>query len=129
MLIDAHAHLDGYDDLGPAALDAALEEIAQHRIFTISNSMDLTSYGRNLEIARAIPQDCLLTETDNPGGPESYLGQPGTPALLIEIVRSLAEVRKMPAGDLVLAIRSNLANLFQGDGRLAGFLNRIMSEK
>ena len=25
MLVDAHAHLDGYDELGPAALDAALE--------------------------------------------------------------------------------------------------------
>ena len=46
MLIDAHAHLDRYGD----ALEAALEEIAQHRIFTISNSLDLPSYKRNLEI-------------------------------------------------------------------------------
>ena len=260
MLIDAHAHLDGYAALGPAALDQALEEIARHGIFTISNSMDLPSYEKNLaiaarspwvlpafgihpwnahkylgrqeelaeplarspvygeigldhffvrkrsrypaqrevfesflaaareqgkivivhakgaerevlevidayalprvvihwysgpldvlrkmiergfcftvggevghsgkirEIARDIPQDRLLTETDNPGGPESYLGRPGTPALLIDIVRSLAEVRKIPVGDLVLAICSNLANLFQGDVRLAEFLNRI----
>ena len=260
MLIDAHAHLDGYAGLGPAALDAALEEIARHGIFTISNSMDVPSYEKNLgiaarspwvlpafgihpwnahkylgrqeelaepmarspvygeigldhffvkersrysaqkavfelflasardqgkivivhtkgaerevldildvyalprvvihwysgpldvlrkmiergfyftvggevghsgkirEIARDIPQDRLLTETDNPGGPESYLGRPGTPALLIDIVRSLAEVRKIPVGDLVLAICSNLANLFQGDVRLAEFLNRI----
>ena len=258
MFIDAHAHLDAYDGLGPTALYEALEEIARHRIFTISNSMDLPSYNRNLtiaarspwvlpafgihpwnahhyldrrdalaepmtrslifgeigldhffvkersrypaqkevfelflaaardqdkifiihtkgaerdaleildgyalprviihwysgpldvfrdmiergfyftvggevgqsekirEIARMIPSDRLLTETDNPGGPESYLGRPGTPALLLDIVRSLADVRKAPVEELVLAIRSNLANLFHGDGRLPGLGN------
>jgi TatD DNase family protein len=46
MLIDAHAHLDRYGD----ELAAVLEEIEQHRIFTVSSSMDLASYGRNLEI-------------------------------------------------------------------------------
>ncbi len=51
MLIDAHAHLDGYDELGKAALDAALQEIEDHQIFTISNSMDVASYRRNKEIA------------------------------------------------------------------------------
>lgn len=49
MLIDAHAHLDLYDN---DVLESALEEIRQHEIFTISNSMDLASYGRNLEIGQ-----------------------------------------------------------------------------
>ena len=48
MLIDAHTHLDMYED----DLEAALREIAQHKIFTISNSMDPTSYRRNLEIGQ-----------------------------------------------------------------------------
>ena len=47
MLIDAHAHLDKYEE----ALQAALAEIEQQRIFTISSSMDLPSYHRNLEVA------------------------------------------------------------------------------
>ena len=47
MLIDAHAHIDLYDDL----LDRALEEINRHKIFTISNSMNPASYEKNLEIA------------------------------------------------------------------------------
>ncbi len=47
MLIDAHAHLDRYED----NLIPALEEITQHGILTVSNSMDLPSYRRNLEIA------------------------------------------------------------------------------
>ncbi|MHC5038722.1 MAG: TatD family hydrolase [Planctomycetota bacterium] len=51
MLIDAHAHLDRYGD----SLDAALREIREGRIFTLSNSMDLPSYRRNLEIAAQCP--------------------------------------------------------------------------
>ncbi len=47
MLIDAHAHLDHYGD----ELESVLMEITQHGIFTISNSMDPSSYRRNLEIA------------------------------------------------------------------------------
>lgn len=48
MLIDTHSHLDRYDE---CMLESALAEIAQHRIFTVSNSMDLPSYRRNIEIS------------------------------------------------------------------------------
>ena len=37
MLIDAHTYLDRYE----AELESALQEMLQHRIFTISNSMVL----------------------------------------------------------------------------------------
>ncbi len=47
MLIDAHAHLDHYEE----NLETVLAEIEQHRILTVSNSMDIPSYQRNLEIA------------------------------------------------------------------------------
>lgn len=47
MLIDAHVHLDRYED----KLDSAIQEINEKRILTISTSMDLPSYRRNLEIA------------------------------------------------------------------------------
>ncbi|MCS6926133.1 MAG: TatD family hydrolase [Candidatus Binatia bacterium] len=47
MLIDAHAHLDHYG----AALEAALVEIRQQQIFTVSTAMDPPSYGRAREIA------------------------------------------------------------------------------
>lgn len=46
MLIDAHAHLDKYGE----ELQAALEEIQKHKIFTIAVAMDLPSYQRSLEI-------------------------------------------------------------------------------
>lgn len=47
MLIDAHCHLDRYRE----NLAHALEQIKQHQIFTISNSMDLPSYKQNVKIA------------------------------------------------------------------------------
>jgi len=47
MFIDAHSHLDRYEE----DLESALKQINQHRILTISNSMDLASYQRNLKIA------------------------------------------------------------------------------
>jgi len=47
MLIDAHCHLDRYEE----NLPYALEQIKQYGIFTISNSMDLPSYKQNVKIA------------------------------------------------------------------------------
>lgn len=48
-MIDAHVHLDSYSD----EIDSVLEEISKHRILTISNSMDISSYERNVEIGSA----------------------------------------------------------------------------
>jgi TatD DNase family protein len=49
MLIDAHVHLDRYGDND---LDAALDEIVRHRIFSVGVAMDIPSYERTREIAR-----------------------------------------------------------------------------
>jgi TatD DNase family protein len=48
MLIDAHAHLDKYED----SLESALDEIKDQRILTVAVSMDPISYQRNLEIGQ-----------------------------------------------------------------------------
>jgi TatD DNase family protein len=48
MLIDAHTHIDMFDD---AALPTALAEIAQHQIFTLSVTIDVASYERAKTIA------------------------------------------------------------------------------
>jgi TatD DNase family protein len=47
MLIDAHAHLDMYED----AIEPVLAELEAHNILTLSNSLDPPSYERNLAIA------------------------------------------------------------------------------
>jgi TatD DNase family protein len=246
MLIDAHSHLDRYED----GLESALEEITQHRIFTISNSMDLPSYRRNLEIgaicelvlptfgvhpwnaseyagrladlneaieqspmlgeigldhhfvddasqypaqrdvlefflaaareqgkivnlhtkgaeadvlhllsrydvqraivhwysgpldvfhelvamgtyftigvevlysehiqtiARELPTEQLLTETDNPGGPKGFTGSVGMPLLIRDVVRALAELRDTTAPAIVQTVHTNFARLIRDD--------------
>ena len=50
MLIDAHAHLDHYDEPREA-----LARIERRRILTLANSMDPASYERNLALAQACP--------------------------------------------------------------------------
>jgi len=48
MLIDAHTHLDQYR----AGLEDALQEIARHRILSISTSMDVKGYLKTQAISR-----------------------------------------------------------------------------
>lgn len=52
MLLDAHTHLDMYDD---AALTAVLAQLAHHRIFTLSVTIDVPSYQRAQHIATQAP--------------------------------------------------------------------------
>lgn len=47
MLIDAHTHIAKYEN----NIDAVLKEINDNNILTISNSMDVLAYERNLKIA------------------------------------------------------------------------------
>ena len=70
MLIDAHAHLDKYGE----ELQAALEEIEEHRIFTIAVSMDPPSYQRSLEIG-AMCELVLPTFGVHPKRAPEYAGR------------------------------------------------------
>jgi TatD DNase family protein len=70
MLIDAHCHLDRYR----GNLERVLEEIKQHRIFTISNSMDLLSYRQNVRIA-AISDFVLPVFGVHPWNALKYIGR------------------------------------------------------
>jgi TatD DNase family protein len=263
MLIDAHTHLDRYDLVGPGGADAALAEIEQRRILTLSNSMDPVSYRRNLEIAagsdlvlplfgvhpwnapswaerlselqapaeassmlgevgldfyfvrdagayaaqrqvlefflrvardqdkvlqlhtkgaeaavlelidryeiqraivhwysgpldllrefiarsfyftaglevrhsdhvravaQEIPLDRLLTETDNPGGPKGYLGRPGMPALIEQVVEGLAEARGVGGEVILRAVQENLLRLLAGDRWIAPQYTQLLQE-
>lgn len=253
MLIDAHAHVDRYERIGEGGLVSALDEIAEFKILTISNSMDIPSYDKNLSIsqnnnyivpifgihpwnaseyayrletlaphvakspmigeigldfffvqdqkkypdqfavfeyflsaakdqnkvvhihtkgaeeavyelliayslprvlihwysgpihtlmkfidlgayftigievnysehleriAELIPLDRILTETDNPGGPKSYIGKPGMPSLLIEVIKALALLKGMPEEDIVECVHSNMLELIGDDPQL-----------
>jgi TatD DNase family protein len=76
-------------------------------------------------IARKIPPDRLLSETDNPGGQQWMTGKPGNPLLIKEVVRGIAEARKSTPRRVADAIQRNFLELISGDPGLADFRERI----
>lgn len=76
-------------------------------------------------IAREIPPDRILTETDNPGGHQWLTGAPGMPRLIGQIVRELAAVRQTTTESLASAIEANVLRLIGDDTRLSGIRRTI----
>jgi TatD DNase family protein len=66
------------------------------------------------KIARCIPEDRILTETDNPGGWQWLEGVPGRPSLLTSVLDRLADVRGVARermGEIVAANATRLLEL------------------
>ncbi len=77
------------------------------------------------EIAREVPLDRLLTETDNPGGWEWATGKVGMPSLIENVVRKIAELRGMPDGDVTRTIKENFARMIQDDPYISKTHSRL----
>lgn len=45
------------------------------------------------KIVQKIPLRQLLTETDNPGGPESYMSKKGMPVLIKDVINEIAKIK------------------------------------
>jgi TatD DNase family protein len=76
-------------------------------------------------IARTIPIDQLLTETDNPGGPAWVTGDRGQPELIVDVLSELARVRKMEPEALARTVRSNMARFLEDDAHMAPWLEHL----
>ncbi|UCE66095.1 MAG: TatD family hydrolase [Candidatus Zixiibacteriota bacterium] len=81
--------------------------------FTVGVEILFTEHIR--KIARNIPDDLLLTETDNPGGYEWLAGTSGMPGVLQEVVLELARMRKIEYEECVNMIQRNFERLIEGD--------------
>jgi len=66
-------------------------------------------------IARTVPSDQLLTETDNPGGPKGFIGGSGTPRLIEDVVDKVAELRNAKREEIISLVQSNLLHLISDD--------------
>ena len=66
-------------------------------------------------IARSIPSGQLLTETDNPGGPKGFIGGPGTPQLIEDVVDKVAELRSVNREEIISIVQANLIHLIGED--------------
>jgi TatD DNase family protein len=98
-------------------LDIFRELAARGVYFTVGIEVQHSDHIR--AIAAEIPLRKLLTETDNPGGPKGFVGGPGMPMLVKDIVRGLAEARKTTGKDIVQSVQANLVELLEDDPRLA----------
>jgi len=72
------------------------------------------------EIARAIPPDRLLTETDNPFAYGWSAGEPGRPRLLLDVLAELGRVLGSSPAAVEARVHENFLALADGDGRLLG---------
>ena len=79
-------------------------------------------------IAREVPPAQLLTETDNPGGPQWVFGEPAMPDLLPTVLQALAVTHGMDEIELAGHVRQNMCELIRGDARLDR-LARMLGEK
>jgi len=73
------------------------------------------------KIARNIPDDLLLTETDNPGGYEWLAGTPGMPGVLQEVVLELADMRKIEYENCENMVQRNFERLIEKDSAVNDF--------
>ncbi|MFC2008857.1 TatD family hydrolase [Chloroflexota bacterium] len=69
-------------------------------------------------IAQEVPVSRLLTETDNPGGPQWVFGEPAMPDLVKPVLQALAIVHDMDQVEMAEHVRQNMLTLIGTDNRL-----------
>jgi TatD DNase family protein len=97
-------------------LDTFRELLALGAYFTVGIEVHYSEHIRT--IARELPLERLLTETDNPGGPKSLIGRPGMPVLIQDVVQGLADLRRTSVAAIEQAAQANLATLVRDDACL-----------
>jgi len=67
------------------------------------------------KIVKEIPLDQILTETDNPGGPQSYMGKKGMPILIKDVAKEIAKVKEKSSTQIEEIVQENFARLAESD--------------
>jgi len=95
-----------------------LEAMIEHGFyFTIGVEVMFSQHIK--DIARYLPSELMLTETDNPGGYKSITGTIGTPLLIENVVEELAEIRGTSEQAIVTTVQNNLIRIAGNDSWLA----------
>jgi TatD DNase family protein len=103
-------------------LDTLSQLVATGYMFTIGVEVMHSSHIR--DVARAIPFDQLLTETDNPGGLRWLTGEVGQPQIIGDIVKELATVHGVQPEELGATVQSNMVRLVGDDPELGPWLRQ-----
>lgn len=95
-------------EVARAALDLGFY-ISFSGILTFRNAADLR------EVARLVPLDRLLIETDSPYlAPVPHRGKVNSPAWVVHVARQVAEIRGLPVEAIAEATSRNFERLFPG---------------
>ena len=73
-------------------------------------------YSESRKLARDLPENQLLTETDNPGGWEWLYGDTGFPVLIDTVEAELARVRDVSQQELSESVSKNFSNVLRAGG-------------
>jgi TatD DNase family protein len=88
-------------------------------MISIHTSITYPKSDRLREVARSLPLDVLVVETDSPyGAPQSLRGQRNEPANVLAAVEKIAEVRGEPIERMAEATTANALRLFGIESRL-----------
>lgn len=86
---------------------------------------EVLSSGFIQSIAHEVPVEQLLTETDNPGGPQWVFGEPAMPELVKPVLQALSIIKCLDEDATREQVRQNMLSLLGDDSRLKG-LRRVL---
>jgi TatD DNase family protein len=102
---------------GTAHFFAGTKEIAQEFVnlgFHISFSGVITIFPEYEDVVRSVPIDRILPETDAPfAAPLPYRGKCNEPAYVVEVVKKIAEIKKLPLEETQEQLLKNTKHLFK----------------
>ncbi|MBN1856785.1 MAG: TatD family hydrolase [Dehalococcoidia bacterium] len=90
--------------------------VARGYYFTFGSELLVSEQIQSL--AREVPIGQLLTETDNPGGPQLVFGDAAMPDIVKTVLEALAIVHGMDIAEMAEHIRANMLRLIGDDNRL-----------
>lgn len=104
-------------------LDVLAEMIAAGFVFTVGVEVLVSDHIR--QVAKLIPDDKLLTETDNPGGHRWLTGEVGMPEHLERVIEEIARVRGRTGEEIEAMVEDNLSRLVSDDPHLSDWASPL----
>ncbi|WIX34494.1 TatD family hydrolase [Salinicola sp. JS01] len=96
-------------------LDMAREAVRLGYYISLSGIVTFASAEALREVARRLPLDRLLIETDSPFlAPVPYRGRANEPQWVVEVAECIAEVRGISVDEVAMQTRANFYRLFPG---------------
>lgn len=91
------------------SLDILEEMTEEGYYFSISPEIKFSDHIK--KIVKEIPLDHILTETDNPGGPQTYMGKKGLPILIKDVAKEIAKIKEKSFVQIEEIVQGNFAKL------------------